>query len=75
VSISTISGISKARTAYAVHLKNESKCKYQNRKARLTIPLLAGPSCSESHIPGYINYEKLKDAGDVFVVSVNDAFV
>ncbi|THZ99908.1 hypothetical protein D6C83_09046, partial [Aureobasidium pullulans] len=33
------------------------------------------PSCSESHIPGYINYKNLKDAGDVFVVSVNDPFV
>jgi peroxiredoxin len=50
-------------------------CKYPKRKVRLTFLLLAGPSCSESHIPGYINYEKLKDAGDVFVVSVNDAFV
>ncbi|CAD0083087.1 unnamed protein product, partial [Aureobasidium vineae] len=28
-----------------------------------------------SHIPGYINYQNLKDAGDVFVVSVNDPFV
>jgi peroxiredoxin len=34
-----------------------------------------GPACSESHIPGYINSTKLKDAGAVFVVSVNDAFV
>jgi peroxiredoxin len=57
------------------HLKNEKKCRYRKWNVRLTIPLLAGPSCSESHIPGYINYEKLKDAGDVFVVSVNDAFV
>jgi peroxiredoxin 5 len=34
-----------------------------------------GPSCSESHIPGYLNSSKLKDAGSVFVVSVNDPFV
>ena len=34
-----------------------------------------GPACSESHIPGYINSPKLKGAGSVFVVSVNDAFV
>ena len=51
------------------------KRKNQIKKVWLTFLLLAGPSCSESHIPGYINYEKLKDAGDVFVVSVNDAFV
>ena len=34
-----------------------------------------GPSCSEKHVPGYINFGGLKDAGDVFVVSVNDPFV
>ena len=39
------------------------------------VPAAFSPSCSEKHIPGYINYEGLKDAGDVFVVSVNDAFV
>lgn len=39
------------------------------------VPAAFSPSCSESHIPGYINYEGLKDAGQVFVVSVNDAFV
>ncbi|KAL1609609.1 hypothetical protein SLS59_001116 [Nothophoma quercina] len=33
------------------------------------------PACSENHIPGYINSAKLKDAGRVFVVSANDAFV
>ncbi|KAF2204943.1 AhpC/TSA family protein [Delitschia confertaspora ATCC 74209] len=39
------------------------------------VPAAYSPSCSESHIPGYINSAKLKDAGSVFVVSVNDAFV
>ncbi|KAG9517200.1 peroxiredoxin, partial [Aureobasidium melanogenum] len=39
------------------------------------VPAAFSPSCSESHIPGYINYKNLKDAGDVFVVSVNDPFV
>lgn len=34
-----------------------------------------GPACSSSHVPGYINHPKLKDAGQVFVVSVNDPFV
>ncbi|KAF2720938.1 Redoxin, partial [Polychaeton citri CBS 116435] len=33
------------------------------------------PACSATHIPGYINNKNLKDAGNVFVVSVNDAFV
>lgn len=39
------------------------------------VPAAFSPSCSESHIPGYINSSKLKDAGKVFVVSVNDPFV
>ncbi|EON67945.1 hypothetical protein W97_07442 [Coniosporium apollinis CBS 100218] len=39
------------------------------------VPAAYSPSCSESHIPGYINSPKLKDAGSVFVVSVNDPFV
>ncbi|KAF2835191.1 AhpC/TSA family protein [Patellaria atrata CBS 101060] len=39
------------------------------------VPAAFSPSCSASHIPGYINNPKLKDAGNVFVVSVNDAFV
>jgi peroxiredoxin 5 len=34
-----------------------------------------GPTCSDSHIPGYIQHPKLKSAGKVFVVSVNDPFV
>ena len=37
--------------------------------------LVSGPSCSAKHVPGYINHPKLKDAGRVFVVSVNDPFV
>jgi len=39
------------------------------------VPAAFSPSCSESHVPGYINSPKLKDAGKVFVVSVNDPFV
>lgn len=35
----------------------------------------SGPSCSNSHIPGYIKHKDLKTAGDVFVVAVNDPFV
>lgn len=35
----------------------------------------SGPSCSATHIPGYVSHDKLKDAGKVFVVSVNDPFV
>ena len=34
-----------------------------------------GPSCSNSHIPGYINHKNLKSAGNVFVIAVNDPFV
>lgn len=41
----------------------------------LGVPAAFSPSCSETHIPGYINSAKTKSAGDVYVVSVNDAFV
>jgi peroxiredoxin 5 len=39
------------------------------------VPAAFSPGCSDYHIPGYIQSDKLKDAGRVFVVSVNDAFV
>ncbi|MCJ1450681.1 hypothetical protein MMC28_001014 [Mycoblastus sanguinarius] len=39
------------------------------------VPAAFSPSCSATHIPGYVNSSKLKDAGQVFVVSVNDPFV
>ncbi|ORY07271.1 AhpC/TSA family protein [Clohesyomyces aquaticus] len=39
------------------------------------VPAAFSPACSETHIPGFINSAKLKSAGRVFVVSVNDAFV
>lgn len=39
------------------------------------VPAAFSPSCSNSHIPSYINHPKLSSAGQVFVVSVNDAFV
>ncbi|KAL5120972.1 hypothetical protein ACEQ8H_001160 [Pleosporales sp. CAS-2024a] len=39
------------------------------------VPAAFSPSCSEQHIPGYVNSPKLKHAGKVFVVSVNDPFV
>jgi 2-Cys peroxiredoxin 5 len=42
---------------------------------RLTSDPTTGPACSSSHVPGYINHPALKDAGKVFVVSVNDPFV
>ncbi len=37
--------------------------------------IFSGPTCSDSHIPGFISHPKIKSAGKVFVVSVNDAFV
>ncbi|KAL8674895.1 MAG: hypothetical protein Q9168_000698 [Polycauliona sp. 1 TL-2023] len=39
------------------------------------VPAAFSPACSASHIPGYLNSAALKEAGKVFVVSVNDAFV
>ncbi|KAL9069897.1 MAG: hypothetical protein Q9161_005211 [Pseudevernia consocians] len=39
------------------------------------VPAAFSPSCSATHIPGYVSSDKLKNAGKVFVVSVNDPFV
>jgi len=54
-----------------VNLKDEIK----GRALIIGVPAAFSPACSNSHIPGYINHPKLKDAGDVFVVAVNDPFV
>jgi 2-Cys peroxiredoxin 5 len=41
------------------------------------VPAAFSPACSASHVPSYLNHDKVKsgEAGSVFVVSVNDAFV
>jgi len=39
------------------------------------VPAAFSPACSNSHVPGYINHKALKNAGNVFVVAVNDPFV
>lgn len=36
---------------------------------------MVGPACTAQHVPEYINSKKLKDAGKVYVVAVNDPFV
>ena len=39
------------------------------------VPAAFSGTCSAEHVPGYMRHEKLKEAGLVAVVSVNDAFV
>jgi Redoxin len=39
------------------------------------VPAAFSGACSNSHVPSYMNHPRLADAGQVFVVSVNDAFV
>ncbi|KAI0017097.1 Redoxin [Xylariomycetidae sp. FL0641] len=39
------------------------------------VPGAFSGACSQKHVPSYINHPKIGDAGQVFVVSVNDAFV
>ncbi|KAI2631263.1 AhpC/TSA family protein [Xylaria nigripes] len=39
------------------------------------VPAAFSGTCSQKHVPSYINHPKLANAGQVFVVSVNDAFV
>jgi len=54
-----------------VNLKEQIK----GKAVIIGVPAAFSPSCSNSHVPGYINHAKLKDAGDVFVIAVNDPFV
>ncbi|CAF9917663.1 MAG: hypothetical protein HETSPECPRED_003556 [Heterodermia speciosa] len=54
---------------------NLSKELAQGQGLIIGVPAAFSPSCSANHLPGYINHPKLKDAGRVFVVSVNDPFV
>ncbi|KAI4175808.1 MAG: hypothetical protein LQ343_001421 [Gyalolechia ehrenbergii] len=54
-----------------VNLANELK----GKGVVIGVPAAFSPACSASHIPGYLNSPSLKSAGQVFVVSVNDAFV
>jgi hypothetical protein len=39
------------------------------------VPAAFSPTCSDSHVPGYVMSPKTKEVGNVYVVSVNDAFV
>jgi len=41
------------------------------------VPAAFSPACSAAHVPGYMAHAKVRsgEAGAVFVVSVNDAFV
>jgi 2-Cys peroxiredoxin 5 len=39
------------------------------------VPAAFSPSCSATHVPGYIQHPKTKDFPLVAVVSVNDVFV
>ena len=39
------------------------------------VPAAFSPGCSDTHIPGYLANDKLKENGKAFIVSVNDAFV
>jgi 2-Cys peroxiredoxin 5 len=54
-----------------VNLANELK----GKGVIIGVPAAFSPACSASHIPGFINHPKLKEAGQVFVVAVNDPFV
>lgn len=39
------------------------------------VPAAFSGTCSSQHVPSYMHHAGLKDAGQVFVVSVNDPFV
>lgn len=39
------------------------------------VPGAFSGACSQQHVPSFMSHPSIKDAGQVFVVSVNDAFV
>ncbi len=39
------------------------------------VPAAFSGACSQQHVPSYMTHPAIKGAGQVFVVSVNDAFV
>lgn len=39
------------------------------------VPAAFSGTCSSEHIPSFIHHQALKQAGQVFVISVNDPFV
>ncbi|EPE26810.1 Thioredoxin-like protein [Glarea lozoyensis ATCC 20868] len=71
-SIPTVDGLVESSPGNKVNLSEEIK---KGKSLIIGVPAAFSPSCSESHIPGYINHQKLKSAGSVFVVAVNDPFV
>ncbi|KAG9231034.1 Redoxin-domain-containing protein [Amylocarpus encephaloides] len=70
--IPSIEGLVEASPGNKVDLGEETK---SGISTIIGVPAAFSPACSESHIPGYINHPKLKEAGKVFVVAVNDPFV
>lgn len=59
--------------AFSTWLPTKASHQTISEETQLTISL--GPACSSTHVPGYINHPKLREAGQVFVISVNDPFV
>ncbi|KAJ6089573.1 hypothetical protein N7467_004789 [Penicillium canescens] len=47
----------------------------KNKGVIIGTPAAFSPACSSTHVPGFINHPKLKEAGQAFVISVNDPFV
>ena len=56
-----------------INLANELSS--QKKALIIGVPGAFSPACSASHVPGYISHPALKNAGKVFVIGVNDAFV
>lgn len=50
----------------------------KGKKILTGVPAAFSPTCSETHIPGYIEHAdaiKAKGVDEIYVLSVNDAFV
>ncbi|KAK3321663.1 redoxin [Apodospora peruviana] len=58
---------------HKVNLAEEAK--KSNNMILLGVPAAFSGSCSQKHIPSYINHPKTKEFDTVAVVSVNDVFV
>ncbi|EPE26237.1 Thioredoxin-like protein [Glarea lozoyensis ATCC 20868] len=71
-SIPSIEALQESKPGNGVDLKKEIG---SGDAVIVGVPAAFSPTCSDSHIPGYINHSKIKDVGKVFVISVNDPFV
>jgi len=70
-SIPSLDGLREGSPGNKVNLSDEIK----GKALIIGVPGAFSPGCTANHIPPFLKHPKLKNAGDVFVIAVNDPFV